>query len=726
MSIIDDLKKQNGFDIDDRTQAVAVMKQLWSLSGGKYGYLTFGHNYVPANKKHDVWKERSVQIGPGMDKHIADIFKEFPRDSWCSYFSMDSFSEEHRRKELACVMPFLFADLDNVNINSVTEKGFEPSLYWESSPGHYYAIWFIDGTFETPAQQEVLNKRLTNAIGADRSGYDLTQVFRIPYSLHLKDKANPKQVGGVTTLNVKYTIVEITKKLDAISPAPEQQVRTSHVDIPNGPIKTITSAEFDSILERYAVEPDVKKNMLKAPVKGEDRSDQLAKWYINLRYCRMSEELIAEIIKFTPWNKFDSDIALRVDIARVFEKYPLADFKSEDSTGSVRSKLARIASYSEVMSQYEDTSRWLVDQWWPEEAFGYVAGVPKCGKSILTTDLALSVASGKPLFGIYPVNNPGPVLIIQNENAAWIMQDRMYKISTSKNLGGQIDILENGHIQVEFPKDLDIDMFNCVGFTFDDPVWMDALEQQLSKKQYRLIIFDPLYLMTGISLDKGDQVSKVVQKILRIRDKYHVAIIVVHHYKKDSKDGPKSGGQRMGGSIHLYSSLEAAWYLKKLDADIDDDTDETDVDINKPIPPMNIVLEREFRGFGNPEKSLVTVDMGKNDEYIVSVKEHFHNKKSAGRKKAAIGMNEATVILDAFNSVPINQDGRQYLQSVKKVTDATGLTRRPVERILAALVKAAAIKEEIGSNGGVGYSRAKDFALTEDMRIRIETSLADQ
>ena len=48
------------------------------------------------------------------------------------------------------------------------------------------------------------------------------------------------------------------------------------------------------------------------------------------------------------------------------------------------------------LAEHADEHRWLVTGLWSEQAVGIVGGEPKCCKSFLALDLAVSVASGAP------------------------------------------------------------------------------------------------------------------------------------------------------------------------------------------------------------------------------------------------------------------------------------------------------------------------------------------
>ena len=49
--------------------------------------------------------------------------------------------------------------------------------------------------------------------------------------------------------------------------------------------------------------------------------------------------------------------------------------------------------------------RWLVQDLWTDQAVGILGGEPKCCKSFLALDLAVSVASAAPCLRQFPVRN---------------------------------------------------------------------------------------------------------------------------------------------------------------------------------------------------------------------------------------------------------------------------------------------------------------------------------
>jgi len=56
-------------------------------------------------------------------------------------------------------------------------------------------------------------------------------------------------------------------------------------------------------------------------------------------------------------------------------------------------------------------TQWLIDGLWSDQAVGILGGEPKCCKSFLALDVAVSVASGAACLRQFPVRRTGKVLL---------------------------------------------------------------------------------------------------------------------------------------------------------------------------------------------------------------------------------------------------------------------------------------------------------------------------
>ena len=72
---------------------------------------------------------------------------------------------------------------------------------------------------------------------------------------------------------------------------------------------------------------------------------------------------------------------------------------------------------SELSIDSAPLTQWLVQGLWSDQAVGILGGEPKCCKSFLALDLAVSVASGTPCLRRFAVQRSGPVLLFPAEDS---------------------------------------------------------------------------------------------------------------------------------------------------------------------------------------------------------------------------------------------------------------------------------------------------------------------
>src|SRR5688572_33051737 len=68
---------------------------------------------------------------------------------------------------------------------------------------------------------------------------------------------------------------------------------------------------------------------------------------------------------------------------------------------------------------------WLIEGLWADQAVGILGGEPKCCKSFLALEMALSVASGAACLRQFPVRRQGPVLLFPAEDSLAVVRQRL-------------------------------------------------------------------------------------------------------------------------------------------------------------------------------------------------------------------------------------------------------------------------------------------------------------
>lgn len=521
------------------TDSVSFLMKVWSLQCEP-------GDYVCLSAKGSSWRDTLL---PFNDKLEAAATKWLEANkSKDLYFCPLPFNKPKRSKSSVSRSRMLWSDIDNADPYKV-----EPSVLWESSPGRFQGLWLLPNAVY-PEEAEKLSKRMAYYIGADRGGWDLTQVLRIPGTPNLKYPEKPI----VKLIHFKETILK---------------------DIPQ------------STLDRWrSTIPRKLLRIIEGPAEQGRRSDML--WYLEHELCDLGLPLkdVIQILRDSDWNKYrgraDEDERFASEMEKLRD-----DRKEKQVVTRVDSVVLDVVDYSQLMMSVTSSPGWMVKNFWMRNSHGIIAGEPKSFKSTLAMDMLFSVAADRKFLGQYPVEYGGPVLIVQNENTDWIMKDRLEKLAFNRGEVGNVLTGQGRRLRIEWARNLPLFFVNQQGFTLDDAANKEALEDLIRRIRPAAINLDPLYLMFSGDVNSAKDLGPVLQWCLYIKQTYDCSVILVHHYNKGGEG--KRGGQRMLGSTTLHGWIESAWYIQ------------ANVDAGN-----TITLDREFRGAGIYPKVDITLEMG--------------------------------------------------------------------------------------------------------------------
>jgi hypothetical protein len=120
-------------------------------------------------------------------------------------------TRRRRVKENATPLAALYVDGDGAKVEAQMP---EPTVTVESSPGREQFWWALSEPV-APKEGEELNRRLAYAIGADRSGWDLTQLLRVPGTRNRKYADAPMVVLAALSES-RYEPAELSASLPRI------------------------------------------------------------------------------------------------------------------------------------------------------------------------------------------------------------------------------------------------------------------------------------------------------------------------------------------------------------------------------------------------------------------------------------------------------------------------------------------------------------------------------
>lgn len=190
---------------------------------------------------------------------------------------------------------------------------------------------------------------------------------------------------------------------------------------------------------------------------------------------------------------------------------------------------------------------WLVEQLWTSAAVGVIGGSPKCGKSWLALDMAVSIASATPCLGVFPVHASGPVLLYAAEDSAAALRARLETLSRIR----QLDFVS-----------LDVRVITADSLRLDRLQDQDRLQATVAAHQPVLLVIDPLVRVHAIDENVAGQVAALLGYLRTLQRKTGVAVALVHHVRKNAS-ASQGAGYSLRGSSDLYAWLDSFLCLRK-------------------------------------------------------------------------------------------------------------------------------------------------------------------
>src|SRR5262245_13755693 len=408
------------------------------------------------------------------------------------YFCPHGFSRRERKKRVAVAPKMLWADLDQVNPKTLGP--LKPTIAIESSPDRFVGLWITDKPIE-----EDLNRRLTYKLGADRGGWDLTQVLRIPGTTNYKYRSTPR-VKLLWDDGPVYRVADVERIVG--------QAKAAAV-----------SGDGRQIFEKYRKRvPYWVRNELFTgrPVQGK-RSDMLWKLEHALMEVGAERHETLAMIKASPWNKFAGRSSEDEQLEREMDKVYQDQEELVNGYGVLSRNMAEVE---------EENVDWL---WYPYLArreVTIIEGDPGEGKSYLAQFISKCLVDGIKLPSTKRYASvQGKVAYFDVENNASTVTKKRLKYNNCKNM--------KDFYQEEEP------------FSIDDKKALEEVYEALERLRPIMIVFDTINLYIG-SADTG-KASETTQALAVFKDmakRFNCSVLVLRHLTKgNSKEKALYRGQ---------------------------------------------------------------------------------------------------------------------------------------------------------------------------------------
>lgn len=204
----------------------------------------------------------------------------------------------------------------------------------------------------------------------------------------------------------------------------------------------------------------------------------------------------------------------------------------------------KIIPFDELMS-HQSEIEWLVEGLIPIATTGFIAGRYASGKSWITQDLVLSLATGKPWLDYFSVKQ-GTVLVIDEENAQPLLTTRFSKLLKGRGIKThKLPIFYSVKSRMNFSPDKN----GRVDATYT------SLLEWCDKHAPSVIICDSLTRVHRNNEDKSSEMSQVFANIDKVVQRFKCTVMLTHHAGHN--------GDRMKGTIDIYNASDWTIFVNK-------------------------------------------------------------------------------------------------------------------------------------------------------------------
>ena len=197
------------------------------------------------------------------------------------------------------------------------------------------------------------------------------------------------------------------------------------------------------------------------------------------------------------------------------------------------------------LEQQQAEQHWLIEGLWARSAIGLIGGAPKCCKTWLGLDMAVSVATGTKALGHFETKAPGKALVFLAEDALPQVRARLEALCRQRHQ----DLAR-----------LELYVITAPVLRLDLAADQERLAQAIDQLRPRLLLLDPLVRLHRLDENSAAEISGLLGYIRDLQRRFEVAIVLVHHASKKQRSQP---GQALRGSSDLHAIGDCNAYLAR-------------------------------------------------------------------------------------------------------------------------------------------------------------------
>jgi hypothetical protein len=232
----------------------------------------------------------------------------------------------------------------------------------------------------------------------------------------------------------------------------------------------------------------------------------------------------------------------------------------------------RVVQAAQLQKRGLEQPLWLVVGLWGDGAVGVIGGPPKSCKTWLALEIAVAVASRRPCLDRFEVSQPGRVLVYAAEDAPEQIRERIEGIARAR--------------RTDF-NSLDVQLILEPSLRLDRIEHLDRLRLTLARHRPKLLVLDPYVRLQRVDENDATKVSAVLAALRELSRTFRLAIILVHHTRKNSSDKP---GLDLRGSSDFHAWGDSNLYLRPRRGDLILTSEHR---FAAPTPPLGLTLVAE-------------------------------------------------------------------------------------------------------------------------------------
>jgi KaiC/GvpD/RAD55 family RecA-like ATPase len=418
-----------------------------------------------------------------------------------------------------------------------------PAPSWRiqsSTEGNQHWHWKLDKP-AIRSEFEPLNKKITYALNADKSGWDAGQLMRPPFTTNQGFKKGVQVKPASEVL-----ILERTGKVYSLSDFGEIP------DVKDSIVENVTNKLGDlptigEVLANYKWDGQHLDLFQNPPDVQGTRDESLMRMAYYCAEVGMTDEAMYVILddvsrRLKKFLRPDRERQLAKLMSKARERHPVAvTTKTHDTTEDIQ----QVFTINELLNA-EFKLDWLVENLIPKGTINFISAESGIGKSRFTLQLAESMASGSN-FLEWPIDRKIKTMYLSLEMDRYMLKH--FAEGLSKGNDYAQDISENLLL---------VPVGNPISLVSEDGI--KYLEYLLETHQPEILFIDALGSLTLGELSEVEA-KGIMSKLKGFISEYGTTFYIIHHNRKPEKSNSKSAPTLADVYGNQYIVTDAALVL---------------------------------------------------------------------------------------------------------------------------------------------------------------------